>query len=69
MSDNLPDNYRNYIEDPEILKNEEKKYDPLNYPVGCTTFENFFTHEELLEMEKQVEITENKCSNSNFMIR
>jgi len=41
--DNLPENYHNYI-DPQILKDKKKKKDPLNYPCGCTSYTNFFSH-------------------------
>ena len=62
----LPDNYDKYIDqekkDPEIVSRYE------SYPVGCTAYENFFTHEEMTKMELQIEDTEQLCSKSKFLM-
>jgi hypothetical protein len=39
--DVVPSNFDKYL-DPAIDKNDYR-----SYPVGCTTFENFFTHDEM----------------------
>lgn len=49
-----------------MQKPEERK-NPFNYPVGCTTYENFYSHEELCEIEKLVEDTEKRCKNRAFL--
>ncbi len=36
-----------------------------DYKVGCTAYENFFSHEELLEIEQQIWETEIKAFNGN----
>lgn len=46
MSDELKEKIRL---DPKEAKN------PLNYPVGVHCFDNFFSHEELTELEEHVE--------------
>lgn len=53
MPDNLPTNYDKYLP-KEVRGDKEKMKDPESYPVGCVTYENFFTHEEMKEMEKKV---------------
>lgn len=68
--DNLPDNYSEFIS-PEtqalIRKKPEEARNPFNYPVGIVSYENFYTHEELLEIERQVETTERHCENRAFL--
>jgi hypothetical protein len=57
----LPENYDQFISDEisaKILNNKEEQNNPYNYPVGITAYENFFSHEELSEIEAQVEHTE-----------
>ena len=44
-----------------------QKLNPFNYPVGITSYENFFSHDELLEMERNVDQTEAKCENRAFL--
>ncbi len=41
----VPSNYDKYL-DPESNTKEYK-----SYPIGCTTYENFFGHNEMKEME------------------
>ena len=31
---------------------------PLNYPTGCTSYENFFSNDEMLRFEENVNKTE-----------
>eukprot|EP00347_Sterkiella_histriomuscorum_P020874 403336135 len=64
--ENLPENYHKFI-DSKILKDPELKSDFRNYPIGVTSFENFFTHGELLNIEENVMETERQCSNSAFL--
>lgn len=40
----------------DIKKKNSKN--PEDYPVGIITYEEFFTHEEMTEMESQIELTE-----------
>jgi hypothetical protein len=35
-----------------LKKKGKEKLNPYNYPVGIIAYENFFCHEELLEIEK-----------------
>ena len=42
----------------KFIKNPEERKNPQNYPVGAVTYENFFSHEELKEIESLVEKTE-----------
>jgi len=37
-----------------------------DYKVGCTAYENFFSHEELMEIEQQIWETEIKAFNGNL---
>jgi hypothetical protein len=37
------------------------------YPVGVTTYDQVFTHEEKLEMEKNILQTEKDCDNRSFL--
>ena len=37
--------------------------------MGCTTYENFFTHEEMLNMERKIEATEMLCSKSKKIVK
>ena len=52
-----PSNYDKYL-DPANSKNDYK-----SYPVGCITYENFFSHEEMYAMERQIEDTEKHFAN------
>lgn len=68
--DNLPENYMLFIDEEtekKIRKSAEERRNPLNYPVGCVTYENFFNHEELKGMESNVEETEKQCKNRAFL--
>jgi hypothetical protein len=38
-----------------------------NLRVGVTTYENFYSHEELKNMEKHIEDTEKKSLNNTFL--
>jgi hypothetical protein len=61
--DNLPDNYDIFVstETKNLLKNKNQRSNPFNYPVGITAYENFFSHEELSQIERKIEETEEKC--------
>ena len=48
-------------------KSPGERNNHVNYPVGITCFENFFTDEELKEIEKNVENTEELCKNRAFL--
>jgi hypothetical protein len=50
-----------------IKKKVKEKNNPYNYPVGIVAFENFFSHQELLMIERNVEETENKCENRAYL--
>ena len=71
MPDNLPENYDQFMPEATkvILKSRQKnkKNNPTLYPVGITSYENFFSHEELQEIENLVEETEKKCENRAFL--
>ena len=59
--ENLPENYNLFVEDEyEILfrKKPEERKNPYNYPVGVITYDNFYSNEELIEIEKMVVETE-----------
>lgn len=45
----------------------KERQNPYNYPVGITAYENFFSNEELLGMERNVDETEAKCENRAFL--
>lgn len=51
----------------KVLKNQKQRNCPYNYPVGVTSYENFYSHEELCEIERLVEETEKKCENRAFL--
>ena len=56
--DNLPENYILFINEKteRLMKsNPAERKNPLNYPVGVTAYANFFSHEELREIEGNVE--------------
>ena len=38
----------------KIRKSYDEANNPVNYPTGVATYENFFTHGELNEIEKSV---------------
>jgi hypothetical protein len=57
----IPSNFDKYL-DPALDKNDYK-----SYPVGCTTFENFFGHDEMKQMELKIEETEQLCSKSRYI--
>jgi len=46
-------------EDSRRLSSYQESINPLNYPVGCHTYENFYTEKEINEIEKNIEDTEN----------
>ena len=50
-----------------IRADPSEKANPLNYPVGVTTYENFFHQQELFDIEKLVEETETKCEERAFL--
>jgi hypothetical protein len=39
----LPDNYGRYLDEEKLKENPDLAKDYKMYPVGCTTYENFFT--------------------------
>ncbi len=47
-----PDNYDNYLDSDAIKKDPKLMKDYKSFPVGTTTYENFFSHEEMLKMER-----------------
>jgi hypothetical protein len=47
----VPSNYDRYL-DKELIRDKSKLKEATSYPVGCTTYENFFTHEEMFQMER-----------------
>ena len=58
---NLPENFMTYLSKElklKIRKSYEEANNPLNYPTGCITYENFYTHTELNEIEKNIEHSE-----------
>lgn len=68
--DNLPENYNLFIDEAteKLFKREpEQRKNPHNYPVGVTTYDNFYSHEELKEIESLVERTEEQCKNRAFL--
>ena len=68
--DNLPENYSLFIDETtEALfkKDPAQRKNPYNYPVGATSFDNFFSNEELCEIEKNVESTEDRCKDRAFL--
>ena len=46
-----PSNYDSYIDKKALKSNPSMKKDYKLYPAGCTTYENFFSHEEMQKME------------------
>jgi hypothetical protein len=62
--DILPDNYGRYLDAEKIKEDPELAKDYKMYPVGATTYENFFSNEEMVKMERQIEDTERLCSES-----
>ena len=67
---NLPENYSLFIDkvtEKHFRNNPEERKNPLNYPVGITTYDNFYSHDELREIEKLVEDTEKRCKNRAFL--
>lgn len=55
-SDAIPENYRQVVgfsKDVDLSKIE-------NLRVGVTTYENFYSHEEMKQMEQHIEETEQK---------
>ncbi|CDW84126.1 UNKNOWN [Stylonychia lemnae] len=44
-----------------------KSKDFKNYPIGVTAYENFFTHQEMLEIEGLILQTEEQCSKNVFL--
>jgi hypothetical protein len=50
-----------------IAKKSKERKNPYNYPVGITAYSNFFTDEELKEIEQKVEDTEKNCENRAFL--
>ncbi len=66
--DNLPENYgTEYIKTiNNVSKDKLEPNDPRKYPVGCVTYENFFTHSEMTEMETLIGDTEDLCLNSKI---
>jgi len=68
--DNLPENYHLYISDDTkalFKKTPAEKENAFNYPIGVTTYDNFFSHKELEQIETQVEETEKQCENRAFL--
>lgn len=61
-TDNLPENYTALF-----MPKDSKKEKIFKYPVGVVSYENFFTHEELLNMERKVEHTEDLCENRAYL--
>ena len=50
-----------------INSSSEQRSNPFNYPVGVTTYENFYSHQELCEIESNIEQTEKKCKQRAFL--
>ena len=48
----LPDNYGRYLDEEKLKENPDLIKDFKMYPVGATSYENFFTHDEMLKMER-----------------
>ena len=59
----VPDNFSPYVTE-DAKKDVSKKSDYHSYPAGCTSYENFFTHSEMKDMEQKIEATEKLCSDS-----
>lgn len=52
--DNLPENYEQFLLESTkklIAKKAKERKNPYNYPVGITAYSNFFTEEELKNIE------------------
>lgn len=58
-----PENFKQVLSLP---KNADMK-DSQNLKVGVTCYENFYTHEEMDEMEKLIMETENKSLADGFL--
>ena len=68
--DNLPENYTVFIDketEKMFKKCPEERQNPYNYPAGCVSYENFFSNEELKDLERNVELTEELCKNRAFL--
>lgn len=59
----VPENYRSVVGLPkdQDLSNID------NLRVGATTYENFYTHEEMLNMEKCIEDTEKRSLDNTYL--
>ena len=62
--DNLPENYMLFLDDATeklFRRNPKERQNPFNYPVGITTYDNFYSNAELKQIENNVEHTEAQC--------
>lgn len=59
----VPDNYTQVVGLPKDLDLNDVE----NLRVGVTTYENFYTHEELKNMERCIEDTEKKSLNNTYL--
>lgn len=50
-----------------LKRNHSARKNPFNYPVGITSYENFFSNDELKDIEKHVEETEEKCKDRAYL--
>lgn len=66
--DCIPSNYDPYLDYKAIKKDKSLLKNYRTFPAGCTTYENFFSHEEMVEMERNIEETEELCSRSKKIV-
>lgn len=60
-----------YYFDPASIPSNYKEFADVspNYRVGVVTYDNFYSHEELLKIEEHTFETERKCfAGNDFMI-
>mmetsp|Transcript_43389 Transcript_43389/g.41835 ORF Transcript_43389/g.41835 Transcript_43389/m.41835 type:complete len:113 (+) Transcript_43389:2303-2641(+) len=61
--DNLPPNFRDIVG----IQNREDPDDIENFRVGCHTYENFYSHEQMKELESYIEETEKKSFHNSYL--
>ena len=65
----MPENYGLFISDQTklLLKKPKEARNYRNFPIGVTCYENFFSNEELADIEQEIEKTEAACSDGAFL--
>jgi len=67
---NLPENYMKFVAPDTLEKIKSSQLEannPINYPTGCVSYENFFTNEEMCEFENQIMHTEKLSKEDCFL--